>query len=319
VSGGTAASFGSAELRVGDTRVVIIPALGGKIASLHMAGREWLWRSDVIPFQAPLDGASFVETADSGGYDECFPTVGACMVPTRIAHYGGVSLPDHGELWAQPTTFSLETRPDGMYAACGWLGRRMSYRFERAVFVDSADAVEMRYAVVNAGPARLPFIWSAHPLLHFTSDTRLILPDGARTRVWAQHGIDLGGCGAERRWPLVPGAGKQLDFSQPGAVARAYACKLFLDMPVGRAAIEQGGARLEVTFDTRQVPNFGLWLNKRGWTPFAKRQPYLNLGFEPCIGAPDTLSEALGTWQGAHWLAPGERREWTLTWRARRV
>jgi hypothetical protein len=117
----------------------------------------------------------------------------------------------------------------------------------------------------------------------------------------------------------VPAAGKPLDFSQPNAVARAYACKLFLDMPVGRAAIEEGGARLEVTFDTRQVPNFGLWLNKRGWTPFAKGQPYLNLAFEPCIGAPDTLSDALGAWQSAHWLAPAERREWTLTWRASRV
>ena len=43
-----------------------------------MAGREWLWTSDVIAHQTPIDGASYVETADSGGYDECFPTVAAC-------------------------------------------------------------------------------------------------------------------------------------------------------------------------------------------------------------------------------------------------
>jgi hypothetical protein len=69
------AMFGSAELRAGTTKVVIIPALGGKIASMEMAGREWLWTSDVISQQTPIDGASYVETADSGGYDECFPTV----------------------------------------------------------------------------------------------------------------------------------------------------------------------------------------------------------------------------------------------------
>ena len=69
--------FGSAELRAGTTKVVIIPALGGKIASMEMAGREWLWTSDVIAHPAPIDGASYVETADPGGYDECFPTLPA--------------------------------------------------------------------------------------------------------------------------------------------------------------------------------------------------------------------------------------------------
>lgn len=99
--------FGSAELRAGTTKVVIIPALGGKIASMEMAGREWLWTSDVISHQAPIDGASYVETADSGGYDECFPTVASCTLPAISGRYAalslpnaysGLALPDHGEL-----------------------------------------------------------------------------------------------------------------------------------------------------------------------------------------------------------------------------
>ncbi|MFN8582332.1 MAG: hypothetical protein U0163_15330 [Gemmatimonadaceae bacterium] len=52
-------------------------------------------------------------------------------------------------------------------------------------------------------------------------------------------------------------------------MAKQYACKLFVDMPSGRgqrAALAKGDHELEVTFDTATVPQFGLWLNKHGWT-----------------------------------------------------
>ena len=40
--------FGFAELRGGGSRVLIVPALGGKIAHLELGGRQWLWTSDVL-------------------------------------------------------------------------------------------------------------------------------------------------------------------------------------------------------------------------------------------------------------------------------
>ncbi|HEX7336364.1 MAG TPA: hypothetical protein VF252_04065, partial [Gemmatimonadales bacterium] len=61
----------------------------------RLNGREWLWRSDQIPLAPARPGASYVETADSGGWDECFPTVGPCPVPG--APPGTPPLPDHGE------------------------------------------------------------------------------------------------------------------------------------------------------------------------------------------------------------------------------
>jgi hypothetical protein len=62
------------------------------------------------------------------------------------------------------------------------------------------------------------------------------------------------------------------------------------------------------------VPNFGLWLNHAGWTPFDDGAPYVNLAFEPCVGAPDPLDAALGAWEGAAWVAPGATRAWALDW-----
>jgi hypothetical protein len=55
----------------------------------------------------------------------------------------------------------------------------------------------------------------------------------------------------------------------------------------------------------------GLWVNNRGWAP-AGRRPYLNLGLEPAIGAPDSLEEAVRDWRTAQVLGPGEERSWSL-------
>ena len=107
-----------------------------------------------------------------------------------------------------------------------------------------------------------------------------------------------------------------LDAWRPGALATSYACKLFVDPARGEAAVLEDGARLEVRFELAEVPTVGLWLNHAGWTPFAGGVPYRNLGLEPCIGAPDTLDEALGAWSSAHWLAPGRTRTWSLEWTA---
>ena len=126
-----------------------------------------------------------------------------------------------------------------------------------------------------------------------TQSTELHLPDGAEMRVYAAHRISLGDHQSQHRWPFVRAAGKVFDFLRPFDVAKQYACKLFLDVPDGRgrAVLRQDGAELEVTFDSSSVGHFGLWLNKHGWTPLKKEAPYLNLAFEPCVGAPDTLSD----------------------------
>jgi hypothetical protein len=305
--------FGAIDLRGEGARVVILPAIGGKISALELGGRQWLWRSTVIPFRPGVDGTSYVKSADSGGYDECFPTVSECNVPSHIPRYGGLALPDHGELWSQPVSCTTQTLDEGLSCRCEWLGRRMSYRFGRTVLV-SGGRVEMRYDVSNQGNERLPFLWSAHPLFPLTSKTRIELPENARTRIWAQHHIDVLAGGREQRWPRLRTAKGPVDASRPASMARKFACKIFLDMPVGRAALIEDGARLEVEFDTKEVPNFGLWLNNGGWHG-AGRSGYHNLAFEPCIGAPDSLAEAIGGWDSSHWLAPGERRQWSLWWK----
>jgi hypothetical protein len=313
-------TFGFAELQGGGSRVRLVPALGGKITAMEIGGRQWLWTNDAItprlpePVttpQAPMGAIVYAETGDSGGYDECFPTVGPCLIPTN-----GVKLPDHGELWMQPPTVSVETGIDGQSATCIWEGRALPYQFERLVRVTPAGDVVMRYSARNTGKVALPFIWSSHPMFPLTEHTWLDLPAGAMVRVDARHG-DVMHMAEDFRWPRVRLEKTIADLSWPYAVAKQYACKLFVTMPAGPVVvgIEDNGVRLDAVFQAPDIPTVGLWINRRGWAP-RKVKPYMNLGFEPCIGSPDSLATAMGPWGDAHWLQPGEARAWSLTWRA---
>ena len=138
-------------------------------------------------------------------------------------------------------------------------------------------------------------------------------------RVANSHKIVMGDNRSQHRWPFVRAAGRVLDFLTPTEVAKEYACKIFLEPNVGKATLRQGQDELEVSFDTSEVSHLGVWINNQGWTPFKKERPYMNLAIEPCLGAPDSLSDALGDWKKAQWLEPGEVRSWSITWTARRV
>jgi galactose mutarotase-like enzyme len=310
-------TFGFAELQGGGSRVRVVPALGGKISALELAGRQWLWTNDAITPQAFVEGTSYIETGDTGGYDECFPTVAPCWLPGNARAFGGLSLPDHGELWSMRADVTVETRPEGQVAIAVWEGKRMPYRFTRTLRVTAAGQIVFQYAVENRGREPMPFLWSSHPLLALTEQTWIDLPAGAIVRVDARHG-DVVHMAEDFRWPRVRLEKTIADLSWPTAVAKQYACKLFVTMPGGPVvvAVEDGPARLEMAFDGGEVPTVGVWINRRGWSPSRKIKPSLNLGFEPCIGSPDSLATALGPWDGAQWLAPGATRQWTITWRS---
>ena len=288
-------------------RAVVIPELGGKIEELEIGGRQWLWTSDALPLRTPIPGTSYVETADTGGYDECFPTVGPCT-------FEGAALQDHGELWSQPAALDRNDRS----VTCSWRARSVPALFSRTTSIEDDGSVRMTYRVKNEQAKRVPFLWSAHPLLPLTDDTALDLPR-ARMRVFAAHNLAV--ADGDGVWPnLVLADGRVVDLTKPTSIASSFALKVFLDLGErdGHVAIRQGGARLACDFDPREVTHFGLWLNRRGWTPFAKGTPYVNLAFEPCIGAPDPLSDAVSTWKSAAWLEPNATRTWSLTWRASR-
>ena len=296
-------------LRTAELEVVAVPAVGMKLTNLRRPrGREWLWRNDQLPLALPRQDASFVETADSGGWDECFPTVGPSPIPG--APPGSPSLPDHGELWSAPWTSSVYEHAGGVTLAAATSGRLLPYEFHREATLDARDPVlRLRYRVRNTGDSPFPWIWCAHPLLNIQPGTVLQLPSVHQVKLDAVHGLPELSRGDIVTWPGALG-GDAGGFTFPGD--GAWAVKLFGDLGQSGSMVltdPRRGERLEMFVRTEEVPQVGIWINSRGWAP-AGRRPYYNLGLEPAIGAPDRLDEAVRDWNAAQTLGPGEERVW---------
>jgi galactose mutarotase-like enzyme len=311
---------------------VLVPALGGKVRDVHLGGRQWLWHNPDVPFALPREGARYEELEAAGGFDECFPTVGSCRLPRWVEGARWVKLPDRGELWAQPPEIAIMTDQEGHSATCTWNGAALPYRFTRRITVHPEGWVAFAYSATNTGTHRIPFLWSSHPIFPLTSRTRIVIPDGARVKLCSQHGVDFGKPGAEHQWPRLiargPQGGKRVDLSRPhGATGGDYSCKVFVELPRREVTVvvEEGDSRLEMHLHGREIPSVGISINRqsdaepgmrqRPW-PFPKKtRAGCTVAIEPCLGAPESLRDALGKWDDAHWLEPGATARWGMTWR----
>ncbi|MEP7327247.1 MAG: hypothetical protein ABI836_14950 [Gemmatimonadota bacterium] len=301
----TVSGFPAIALRSPELEVVVVPGLGAKLSNLRRhRGREWLWRNEQMPFAVPDSSASYVETADSGGWDECFPTVGPCDLPGPAAF----RLPDHGELWSARWECAVLEGRSGTVLTALTNGIVFPCEFFRELTLDAREPViRFRYRLRHLGDQPFPWIWSAHPLFNVQPGTTLDIPGLRQVKVDAAFGRSESHK-ATVPWPLD--GGDLFRFPAPGG----WAMKLFGDgAEPGRAILTdpRAGERLELVVPPGQVPQWGIWINCGGWAPPGKA-PYYNLGLEPCIGAPDRLDQAIEEWRAAQTLSPGEVREWSF-------
>jgi galactose mutarotase-like enzyme len=303
--------FPAVALRSAEIEVVAVPTIGMKLTNLRrLTGREWLWRSDQIPLALPQLEASYVETADSGGWDECFPTVGPGAVPD--SKFAGRSLPDHGELWSAAWSSSVYDHAAGTTLSGSAGGQVFPYEFHRDVTLDPEEPVaRFRYRLRHTGGEAFSWIWSSHPLLNVQPGSVLEVPGLSQVKVAAVHGRDDLDVDDVVSWPgAIGGEANRFTFPAEGA----WAVKLFGDLgPEGRMVLTdpRKGEQLEFRVRREEIPQVGIWINCRGWAPRG-RKPYYNLALEPCIGAPDRLDIAVREWHTAQLLRPGEEREWSL-------
>ncbi|MEP7227946.1 MAG: hypothetical protein ABI785_11330, partial [Gemmatimonadales bacterium] len=184
----TVSGFPAVALRSDELELVAVPSLGMKLTNLRrLDGREWLWRNDQIPLAPPRAGSSYVETADSGGWDECFPTVGPCPVPG--APPGTPPLPDHGELWAAAWSSSVADTSEGTTLVGSARGAVFPFEFHRWITLDPEEpVVRFRYLLRHTGDKPFPWIWSSHPLLNVQPGSVLALPGVSQVKLAAVHG-----------------------------------------------------------------------------------------------------------------------------------
>ncbi len=285
-------------------RMIVIPQWGGKIASLFDRGRdrEWLWTNPHLEYRPPAYGADYVANFDVGGFDECFPNVGAG--PHPAAPWQGIPLPDHGEVWALP--WEAEPLADGLRLRTR--GVRLPYALEKTVRLVDEARVRLDYVARNLTDFDMPVLWSSHPLLSVREGMGLQVP-ASRVRVDNAANNFPADTGEDISWPHY----RHLDLSRLPGPEVGWAVKLFTRrLEEGHVTLSDpgDGAAFRFHFDPTQVTHVGLWLNYGGWSGVPGAPPYYNVALEPCIGVADRLDVSVE--EGAYLSLParGERSWW---------
>lgn len=281
----------------GPIELTLIPALGGKISGLRdrRSGREWLWRHPRLPLAPAAPDASYTASADSGGWDECFPTVAPCPYPA--APWTGTPIQDHGELWSQPAALAVDGGGETLTLRCVWQGSALPYAFERALTMRAGSAtIRLDYRARSLAGAPILFIWCAHPLLAIEPGMRMLLPQDARMR----------------RWSAIPPELEDLALDPLPGPEVAHALKVWSrPLAEGWASVRARDGALHMRWDPNVLPQVAVWANLGAWAGDGGA-PYYNLGLEPCIGAQDSLHEAV-TQHGLYaTIPPGGERAWWL-------
>jgi hypothetical protein len=290
---GTIAGAPAVTLANDAVRAVVVPALGGKIASLvHVpSGREWLWQNPVLPHRSPEYDGDFVRDFDTGGWDECFPAIRGDFFPA--GPWRGTLIPDHGELWCLPWEV-VSARDDALTLRVS--GVRFPVVFTRTLRL-RPTGLGISYEVENLASEPFPFLWCAHPLVAVRPGMELHIPS------------------AIGAWRIYSGGPFLLDFDPPHVLPEpgAYAIKCFA--PVyggGDVALVDGDRQLRVGFSGKEMTHLGLWLNFGAWAGAPGAQPYYNIGVEPAIGPGDDLDLAMSH-LGENGTIPAKgKQQWSL-------
>ncbi len=269
-------------LRAGGLTATVAPESGGAITSIVAAGREWLAQpaAGTVPALPPT---VFTE-GTMAGWDECAPTIDACVVQ-------GVTVPDHGDLWARPWSVldASETQLT-LAAASDVLGFRMT----RRLTADGDATLHFDY-LVEALDGPLPFLWAAHPQFSSPPGSHVELPVGVTSVVDV---LDAG----------VPALPWTASIGTIDTVDDRACRKLYVDpgTPVSAARLVHADGANAAFRWSDAAPYLGIWFDNRAFS----REPVIAL--EPATGFFDSLATAVRLGRVAR-VEPGRPLRWSLT------
>jgi len=283
--------------------ITVIPSLGGKISSIQnlKTGREWMWTSPYLNYKSPIYGKSYIQEYDTGGFDECFPTVDACFHPSHP--WDGVYIPDHGEVFSQPweTECCEINEKQEVLITLSVSGVRFPYKFKRSIVLyPNEKLLSLSYSIKNHCDFNLPFIWSSHPIMNIEPGMKILFPTQTEAKIGFAVDDYPGRSGDSFVWP---------EFKNPGSPPvnlglipdptsknfKPLGVKIFTkNLREGwtKLITKDGKEAFSFSFSLNEIRNVALWLNFKKWSGSCS-PPYFNIAYEPTIGACDALDIAV--------------------------
>ena len=295
-------------------RVEILPALGGKIASIQVKrNRLELLQQPLRPYHPRTLQQSF-EDSDASGSDECLPTIAACAIDWNGQRR---NLPDHGDVWRLPCDATISENTIAikvnLFSLPLCLEREIDLR---------DNSLHIRYRISNIGTLPVPFLWSAHSLFAVDAGDSIVLPrDISEMMVESSSGNRLGPAGSRISWPhTISTHDHPLDLSRVLDPKAAVGDKLFAsfaDQPPDTSTWcglyrEQHQTGISIAFPTLLLRSLGLWLCYGGWPQGASHRQQC-VAFEPSTCPTDSLERSIET-GNAQVLSMGDSASWTIDW-----
>lgn len=237
-------------------RAVFLPLYGGKCTSMNVLenGRELLEQAVGAHYKKPVYMGDYID-AECSAFDDMFPTI----LPAHCEQFPweGTLMPDHGEVYALPWQYAIESDRLHMWV----YSLRFAYRLDKWIS-EREGGILIEYQARNLSEYDFDFLYSAHCMLAAEEGARLILPFKQNTpsTIIFSDLEELGGYGAPALWPCTKG----IDFAETPPKETMIGYKFYFEEPIPEGWFKYvylDGTALRVSFNPEQLPWFGLWVN----------------------------------------------------------
>lgn len=271
--------------------VECLPMDGARISFLKYKGYELLTTAPV-KFIPPQKDYGKYETRPVYGYDDCFPTVTACQYPNEE-----IELSDHGQLCWQ--SWNVETELGKL--VCSTCLKELQIEFVRTLLF-KGDKILWQFEVKNRSGQAIYFLHVMHPLMRLDLISRIDAPE-------FEFVVD-----EESQSILQLKNSQELNGFLMGILPGTYKMLLLRGIKGDRTRITlRNKMSLEINFDHKFYPAFGIWWNKSGY-PDESGKRRNECAFEPIPGFCSNLEESYR--EGTYMTVPAEGRfSWEVIWR----
>ncbi|MBE6068408.1 MAG: DUF5107 domain-containing protein [Clostridium lundense] len=265
-------------------RVIVIPELGGKIASIFIKDKDFelLFQNKEQFYKTPQLYSSF-EEFDASGFDDAFPTIDESNV---FINGKNVVYPDHGEIRTAKFDYKLENEK----VALKYKSAILNYDYKKTIYLQG-DRVVVEYNIENLGETEFPCIWAMHCLINCEKDMQLLFPKGTYKVINVHESKYLGEVSKVHSYPVTKDKNgnnihldRVLDMTSNNE-EKYYAHGAVNEGKCG-AYYPSEDVTYNVYFDKKKLPYVGFWVTEGGF-----RGDY-NCALEPTNGYYDSIDIA---------------------------